>query len=99
MTTKADLKLLERVFQHEVTRAIERTPGPFQSRAKGYQRLRAEGLVERVTYEIPVSGPFPSMTAEGWELTHAGRFVYCDSCRDEPEMHDTEELSHQQRQA
>ena len=70
--TKKDLALLGRVFDAEVNNRL-----PAVINSKEMPRLEAEGLVSpmKKTY----LGRFP-VTVIGWELTHAGRFVFCASC-------------------
>lgn len=73
---KADLKMLERIFTAEIENRL-----PFQSKSKQLLRLQGEGLVEPMKRVFP-SDRFGPMVAKGWALTRAGRFAYCDSCRD-----------------
>lgn len=74
--TKAMTKLqaLERVFAAEIDGRL-----PFQSKAKIYARLQEEGLVEPMETKFGVP-PLGVMTVTGWQLTHAGRLMYCMSC-------------------
>jgi hypothetical protein len=70
---KATIKALGQVFAAEVEGRL-----PYQSKAKVYAKLHAEGLVEPMerTFffaRLPV-------TVRGWQLTHAGRFFYCSNC-------------------
>lgn len=74
MTTKAEIKALERVFAAEIEGRL-----PFQSRAKIYWRLFDDGLVEPMVRNFGV-GPWGNLTVTGWQLTHAGRYLYCSSC-------------------
>lgn len=71
--TKAKLKALEKVFAAEVEGRL-----PFQSKAKIMQKLCEEGLVAPMERTFP--GVFFSVRVKGWELTHAGRFLYCSNC-------------------
>lgn len=73
MTTKAELAALEKVFAAEIEDRL-----PFQSRAAIFSRLSDGGLVEPM--ERKFGGRFP-VTVTGWQLTHAGRFLYCHSCK------------------
>ena len=70
--TQPLLKALERVFAAEVDGHL-----PFQSKAKIYGKLHEEGLVAPM--ERKFGGRFP-VTVTGWQLTHAGRIMYCASC-------------------
>lgn len=69
------LKALEKVFAAEVEARL-----PYQSRAKIFQRLCDEGLIAPM--ERKWGGQFP-VTVSGWQLTHAGRLLYCSSCSEE----------------
>lgn len=73
---KADLKLLERVFAAEIENCL-----PYQPHKKSihhYERLESDGMVERMTRHF--GKPPLVVTVEGWQLTHAGRITYCESC-------------------
>ncbi len=70
---KKVLNALEKVFAAEIEGRL-----PFQSKAKIYKDLEAEGLLEAVRHEIRF-GPFVG-EALGYELTHAGRYLYCSHC-------------------
>lgn len=72
MATKKVLRALERVFAAEVNNRL-----PFQSKALIYLDLCDDGLVEPM--ELTFGGRFP-VVAKGWQLTHAGRIIYCSSC-------------------
>lgn len=74
MTTKADLKALERVFAAEIDGRL-----PLRSKAKIFQRLADDGLVAPMERQFGV-GPWGTLTVTGWQLTHAGRLLYCSSC-------------------
>jgi hypothetical protein len=81
---KAELEALEKVFTHEITRALSKgTQFPFQSKAKIYRQLADEGFLreEKMTFR----DRWGSMECTGWELTHAGRLAYCMTCTGEPE--------------
>ncbi len=74
---KAQLAALEKVFSHEIDRAVTAHPHqiPFQSKAKVFKELAADGYLEAASAKV---GVFP-FTVTGWELTHAGRLAYCMS--------------------
>ena len=74
--TKAELKMLERLYAAEVERRL-----PFQSKSKLLERMEADGLVRRSEKRMP--GKF-EVIVRGWELTLAGNFTYCMTCNDEP---------------
>ncbi len=69
--TKKDFKLLERVFEREISGHL------LQSESKEYERLEAEGMVD--FKNIVLGGRFP-VTIKGWVLTHRGRIAYCQEC-------------------
>lgn len=66
------LKALEKVFAAEIDDRL-----PFQSEAAIFRRLCDEGLIEPMQRQL--GGRFP-VVVKGWQLTHAGRFMYCRSC-------------------
>ena len=72
MTTKATIQALERVWAAEIEGRL-----PYQSKARVYEKLRDEGLVE--TMQRHFGGRF-AVTVTGWQLTHAGRLLYCSNC-------------------
>lgn len=67
--TKADFTLLSRIFDAETRDLL-----PFQSRAKGYQALAADGMITHMTRMF---GP---TEVHGWALTERGRILYCEEC-------------------
>jgi hypothetical protein len=75
MTTKAELNALEKVFAAEIDGRL-----PFQSKAKIFKRLQEDGLLEPM--ERAFCGRF-AVTVTGYQLTHAGRFLYCSSCEEQ----------------
>jgi len=77
--TKARLSALERIFAREIEGTL-----PFQSRAKVYEQMAADGLVESGT-SVLGHDRFGPIIVKGWTLTHAGRIAYCMSCRDVPD--------------
>lgn len=72
---KAQLEALEKVFAAEIEGRV------YQSRAKIFTQLAAEGMVEEETLTLP--GRFP-VRVPGWGLTHRGRILYCAACADLP---------------
>lgn len=70
--TKATLVALEKVFIAEIDGRL-----PFQSKAKVFLRLCDEGLLAPM--ERKFGGRFP-VTVTGYQLTHAGRIMYCSYC-------------------
>lgn len=74
--TKAELKMLEKLFAAEVDAAVSGSAlrGIVQSKSKLLQKLEAEGYVRRARVEL--GGRFP-VVIEGWELTLAGNAAYC----------------------
>jgi hypothetical protein len=74
MTTKAALKALERVFAAEVEGRL-----PFQSKAGIFQKLCDDGFLMPMERIFGSGERFP-VTVKGYQLTHAGRILYCSSC-------------------
>ena len=72
MVSKSVIAALEKVFAAEIEGRL-----PFQSKAKIYERLCNEGLVAPM--ERKFGGRVP-VSVSGYELTHAGRIVYCSAC-------------------
>jgi hypothetical protein len=84
--SKRELDRLGQMFAAEVDHAIRnvRFPQMFQCRpSKLMAGLEAKGMIESVTF-TDSHGGFGARF-EGWVLTHAGRFTYCESC-DEPKL-------------
>lgn len=71
--TKAMMQALEKVLAAEIEDRL-----PYQSRSLIYVQLEKDGLVEEMSRTFP--GRF-SVTVNGWQLTHAGRLLYCASCQ------------------
>lgn len=74
--TKAELKMLERLFAAEIEGRL-----PFQSKAKIMERLEGDGYVQRTKREYPADR-FGPIVVEGWCLTLLGNLTYCTSCPD-----------------
>lgn len=72
-----DLKLLERVFEAEISSAINGGPYVAQIKSKRMLDLEKEGYVQRHTEVL--GGRFP-LKISGWILTELGRVTYCMSC-------------------
>lgn len=70
---------LEKVFEAEIHGRL------FQSKAKIYKQLEADGMV---TFERQELGRdrFGAIAVEGWALTHRGRIAYCETCTEPPEI-------------
>lgn len=75
---KKDLELLGNAFMSEIDGAIKGLPRLYQTRAK----KRADALVDKGLLEQCVEY-YKGVKLKGYELTHAGRFVYCSSCKGE----------------
>jgi len=77
--TKAEMKMLEKMFASEIAQAFyhKSLPRCFQSKAKILDAMQEKGLVDAV--EFTLGGQFP-MTIHGWILTHRGRIAYCETC-------------------
>ena len=71
--TKAKLAALEKVFAAEIELRL-----PFQSKAKIFRTLCEEGYLE------PMKRNFGhdrfGIVVHGYQLSHAGRLAYCQSC-------------------
>jgi hypothetical protein len=80
---KAEVDALGKVFAHEIERAVgeRRHNMPFQSKAAIFKRLAVQGLLEESS--VMVGEPPIRVLVSGYELTHAGRFLYCSSCEGE----------------
>lgn len=73
--SKIVLRALEKVFEAEINNRL-----PFQSKASIYRDLLAAGMVESIQRKFG-TGPFAA-TCSGYALTHRGRIIYCESCKD-----------------
>ena len=75
--TKTRMKMLERAFAAEVEDRL-----PFQSRSLLAHKLAEEGYLQpmEVSFKPDRFGP---IVVKGWQLTHAGRITYCQSCDDD----------------
>jgi hypothetical protein len=73
--TKQKLAALEKVFAAEIYNQL-----PFQSKARIFKRLQDEGYLQpfrrQFKYRLGV------VTVDGYQLTHAGRYLYCKSCEE-----------------
>ena len=72
---KKVLAALEKVFAAEIDNRL-----PFQSKAAIYRDLLAAGLVAWM--DRVIGSGWGAVTVSGYELTHAGRYLYCSNCRD-----------------
>lgn len=72
---KKALDALGQVFAAEIANRL-----PFQSKAAIYRDLVAAGLDQPME---PVAGSgWSAVKVTGYELTHAGRMLYCANCDD-----------------
>ena len=76
---KRILRALEKVFAAEISDRL-----PFQSKAKIFRELEDEGLIQPMERKFG-RPPFVAVCS-GYELTHAGRILYCASCDDAEEL-------------
>jgi hypothetical protein len=74
VTDKKTIKALERVFAAEIDDRL-----PFQSKAAIYSQMCDDGLVQPMERHFG-GDRFGPITVKGYQLTHAGRFLYCSSC-------------------
>jgi len=79
---KRRLVLLEKAFSQEVKASISNGIHLMQTRSTLADKMVEEGLLAKSSIKL---GGFPPVTIHGYELTHAGRFAYCASCRDQSE--------------
>lgn len=80
---KKELAVLEKAFDAEVRDALRGEGfGLIQTRSKLAVELVEKGMLQKKT--VKLGGRFP-VTVEGYELTHAGRIAYCETCKDEEE--------------
>jgi len=69
---KKHFNALGKIFEREIDGTL-----PFQSKAKIYAELEADGMVEKYTRVF--GGRFP-LAVTGWVLTQRGRLLYCQAC-------------------
>jgi hypothetical protein len=69
------MRLLELVFDAETRNLLPAQIG----KSKAVTSLQERGYIEPMTVVLP--GRFP-VTVKGWNLTHEGRFTYCQNCSD-----------------
>ncbi len=72
---ESELKILENAFLAEINSG--RGCHLLQTKGKTAKKLADDGMLNK--RKITLGGKFP-VTVEGYELTHAGRITYCDSC-------------------
>ena len=72
---KKVLNALGKVFTTEINGRL-----PFQSKASIYRDLLATGLV--ASMQRTFGQGWSAVTVSGYELTHAGRILYCYNCKD-----------------
>lgn len=72
---KKVLRALEKVFSAEIENRL-----PFQSKASIYRDLLAAGLVQWTSCSF--GNGWSAVTVSGYELTHAGQYLYCSNCED-----------------
>lgn len=75
MVTKAELKILEKVFWAGLTGEY------FQSQSKLAKKLIEDGLLQEV--ESQEMTAFGMLTVKHLKLTLTGDFIYCESCAEE----------------
>ena len=79
--TRAELKMLERLYAAEIEGALGHSFGIVQSKSMVLPKLEAEGLARRVERTVSVDR-FGPVTVKGWELTLSGNLAYCMHCGD-----------------
>ena len=75
--TKAEFKVLERIYGAEIESALRHDHLPVQLRSKHLPALEQMGMIEPM--ESKLGGQFP-MTIRGWKLTAFGHMYYCMNC-------------------
>ena len=83
MTDQKMMEALGKVFACEVEGALNGGIQICQLPKRMTEQLVKAGLVERAEHQL--RDRFGVMTVNGCILTHAGRLLYCLSCKDEPE--------------
>ena len=82
---KAELTLLEKLFEREVEAALNKWPSHLlQTRSKVAAKLAEDGYLQTRRIQLPGDRLGP-IVVEGYELTHFGRLTYCATCSDEPD--------------
>jgi hypothetical protein len=76
---KKDIAILARAYECEVYGALMHKPSTMQTKSARVDALVADGLL------APCVEVWRGIRIEGYELTHAGRFAYCETCKDEQE--------------
>lgn len=74
---KKVMTALEKVFTAEINDRL-----PFQSRARIYQELCDDGLLQPME-RVVGPGQWDAVTVSGYQLSHAGRYLYCSNCVDQ----------------
>lgn len=77
---KRELAILEKAYEAEVRAALEGGTHIIQTKCKEAKALEEKGLLARTTEKLHIRHP---VTIEGYELTHAGRAIYCATCEGE----------------
>jgi hypothetical protein len=76
---KRELKLLENIYESEISGAINGGVGLFQTKSRLAEKLEDDGYIVKDSVKLYDSFP---VTVEGYRLTHYGRYIYCASCED-----------------
>jgi hypothetical protein len=97
MATKAELRMLGRAFEAEVSAALAKSgiPGLLQTKSALAKKLAADGLLAH--RELDYGGRFP-VVIRGYSLTELGRLTYCMSCADEDDGEPTPASHHDHRE-
>ncbi len=69
--TKKELAILGKVFEDEINDRL-----PYQTKSKLARQMAEDGLLIFDTEKLG------AVTIEGYWLSHAGRAIYCESCRE-----------------
>jgi hypothetical protein len=75
----AEMKLLERAYEAEISSAISGGLGLIQARGKVVRGLVEEGYLEPCRESLG-HDRFGALVVDGYRLTQLGRLTYCMSC-------------------
>ena len=73
--TKQELAMLEKVYEAEISGALEKRSSLFQSRSKIAKQLADDGYLSEHTETMRIGNML--LTNTGYLLTHAGRLTVC----------------------
>jgi len=83
---KRELALLERAYSDEIESALRNRQHLMQTKQRLAEKLVDDGLLRKKT--VKLGGRFP-MIISGYEITDAGRYLYCSKCVDDESQEKT----------